>query len=383
MNKIKQIIIVVVSIVLLSSCGKNNDDIIGVWHKYSISEFTDQKLEFFADGSCYIEAYSSPTKRDTSEKQSCKWLKLDDGRIKVENSKTTKTAFATVADSILMLNDEENQKFKKIFDELKKSKLKGGECSENKLTIKKFKENKNNKFKSFCDKNSISLKDCIVLNYCFMFETTNNGFYNYVKKDSKKYTEVKLKTAELNKRADELKGMEKILAEQVRKEKKEAREKKQQEQKEAREKKRKEDKIKRANLKKAKKLYRTGSKAIKKGQLDAGIKELKEAIVLGGVDAMNELAWFYSTYKNTSYHNGKKAIELSLKAIELKPYKIYNYYDTLAAAYARDGQFKKAITTQKTAKEKSGSGMWSNRSFKRMCDKRIKQYEQNQAYTEK
>ena len=58
--------------------------------------------------------------------------------------------------------------------------------------------------------------------------------------------------------------------------------------------------------------------------------------------AQNDLAWIYATCKDPKLRDGKKAVDLALKACSHEPNK-WNYNGTLAAAYAKSGQFEKAI----------------------------------------
>ncbi len=63
----------------------------------------------------------------------------------------------------------------------------------------------------------------------------------------------------------------------------------------------------------------------------------------GNTQALNSLAWFMATWPDAKYRNGKKSIELATKACELSDWKNVAIIDTLAAAYAEDNQFDKAI----------------------------------------
>jgi tetratricopeptide (TPR) repeat protein len=73
-----------------------------------------------------------------------------------------------------------------------------------------------------------------------------------------------------------------------------------------------------------------------------------KGISLGNPLAANNLAWFYATVGYPGYQDPKMAIKYAQWAIRIVPYD-GRYYDTLAAAYARDGQFKKAIETVRKA----------------------------------
>lgn len=75
--------------------------------------------------------------------------------------------------------------------------------------------------------------------------------------------------------------------------------------------------------------------------LDAAIKYDKRNSHL-----YNALAWLYATLDDKNYQDGKKAIEHAKRACELTKWKKWKFLDTLAAAYARTGDFKQAIYWQ-------------------------------------
>ena len=62
--------------------------------------------------------------------------------------------------------------------------------------------------------------------------------------------------------------------------------------------------------------------------------------------AHNNLAWIYATCPSMIYRNGDEAIVLATKACELTSFKNADFINTLAAAYAEKGNFKKAIEFQ-------------------------------------
>lgn len=65
--------------------------------------------------------------------------------------------------------------------------------------------------------------------------------------------------------------------------------------------------------------------------------------------ALNALAWLLSTCPDAGQRNGAKAVELARRACELTEWKNWGHIDTLAAAYAENGDFANAASTQQQA----------------------------------
>jgi tetratricopeptide (TPR) repeat protein len=78
--------------------------------------------------------------------------------------------------------------------------------------------------------------------------------------------------------------------------------------------------------------------------------ERKQAVQdLPGI--LNNLAWVLSTSPNDAIRNGKRAIELGAEAAKLTEYKQAHILSTLAAGYAENGDFEKAIEWSNKAVE--------------------------------
>jgi tetratricopeptide (TPR) repeat protein len=87
----------------------------------------------------------------------------------------------------------------------------------------------------------------------------------------------------------------------------------------------------------------------KKGVYNKGMADFIKAIEINPKDAnaYNGFAWLMATCPEGRYRDGKRAIELAEKALELK--ETSYILNTLGAAYAEAGRFQEAIKTQERA----------------------------------
>jgi tetratricopeptide (TPR) repeat protein len=81
-----------------------------------------------------------------------------------------------------------------------------------------------------------------------------------------------------------------------------------------------------------------------KGEYDKAVADLNESIRLepDSPEYYNELAWLQATCPDQRYRDGKEALANAKKACGLDGEKTDIYLDTLAAAYAENGDFEKA-----------------------------------------
>lgn len=88
----------------------------------------------------------------------------------------------------------------------------------------------------------------------------------------------------------------------------------------------------------------------KKGEYDKAMSDYSKSVeILAAPSNLSAMAWFLATCPDSKYRDGKKAIEYAKKAIEEEKDERQDYFNTLAAAYAEEGNFQEAIKAQEKA----------------------------------
>ncbi len=101
----------------------------------------------------------------------------------------------------------------------------------------------------------------------------------------------------------------------------------------------------------------------------------------GDPEAQNNLAWLLSTCREPAYLDGREAIKYALMAVAQVPDEMA-FVDTLAAAYARAGDFPEAVKAQERALELlSDEGSPRYLENRRELEGRLESYKQGEAYT--
>ena len=96
-----------------------------------------------------------------------------------------------------------------------------------------------------------------------------------------------------------------------------------------------------------------GNAERRKGDFDAAMLDFRQAVEIDPAFAAahNQIAWQLATAEKPSGRDGQRAVESAIKACELSMWKNRAFIDTLAAAYARAGNFADAGKWQRRAME--------------------------------
>ena len=127
---------------------------------------------------------------------------------------------------------------------------------------------------------------------------------------------------------------------------------------------------------------RSSSVLAARGDRAAAIELLRRglAVVPDSVAITNELAWALATSVDAELRNGREAVTLAKRAVELTGGQGHNELDTLAAAYARAGRFDDAVATAERALEIARRG--EQDELASQIAARLELYGNRQAYHE-
>jgi tetratricopeptide (TPR) repeat protein len=92
---------------------------------------------------------------------------------------------------------------------------------------------------------------------------------------------------------------------------------------------------------------------------------------------LNNFAWVLATSPEDEIRNGKRALEMGLKACELTEYKQSHIVSTLAAAYAETGDFDSAVKWSQKSVE------MGDEDIKEQLEQELKSYQQKKPWREK
>lgn len=126
--------------------------------------------------------------------------------------------------------------------------------------------------------------------------------------------------------------------------------------------------------------YNRGNSWSEKRDYERAMADYNEATRLNPkhVNSHGALAWLLATSTASGVKNPKRALELALKAVELSRREDGDKLDTLAAAYAANGNFKEAVRVQEEALAFPEFEKTQGKAARR----RLELYHQGRPYTE-
>jgi tetratricopeptide (TPR) repeat protein len=124
-----------------------------------------------------------------------------------------------------------------------------------------------------------------------------------------------------------------------------------------------------------------GTAWAKRQAYDNAVADYRQALKLDPKDpaVFNSYAWLLATCTKDSVRDGKKAVEYATKACELTNWKVSQFLDTLAAAYAENNDFDKAVQWEKKALENEDFVTRHGQA----ASERLLQYEDKKPFREK
>jgi len=116
-------------------------------------------------------------------------------------------------------------------------------------------------------------------------------------------------------------------------------------------------------------------------QRHEGMELWQRALEKGNSTGRNNLAWALCTSADPQWLDGRRGLELA-KALDEGDATPVGYIDTIAACYARAGDFEKAAAVEQGAQQQAQAHLPHPERFVKMAGERIALYKQGQAYSE-
>jgi tetratricopeptide (TPR) repeat protein len=116
-------------------------------------------------------------------------------------------------------------------------------------------------------------------------------------------------------------------------------------------------------------------------QFTNAVEICRQAILANPKDdwSYNHLAWIKATCSESTIRDGKEAVAAARKACELTDWKQWSWIDTLAAAYAEAGDFKRALELEEQALRTGHPGESDQKEMR----ERIALYKQSRPFRDK
>jgi tetratricopeptide (TPR) repeat protein len=132
-------------------------------------------------------------------------------------------------------------------------------------------------------------------------------------------------------------------------------------------------------------LFDRGRLLAEMGLCESALKDLRRAEILTAKyyptnpAAANALAWLLATCPDAKIHDGREAVSFALKAVSIE--RSAQSLDTLAAAQARNGDFRQAVETQQAALDLLRKSEAAQANIKEFST-RLSLYKEGKPYTE-
>jgi Flp pilus assembly protein TadD len=119
-----------------------------------------------------------------------------------------------------------------------------------------------------------------------------------------------------------------------------------------------------------------------KGRLNEAVTNYEAALKLrpDWIEPMNSLAWLLAVHNDAVFYNPQKAVQLAQRVCDLTDNRNAVFLDTLAVAYAADGNFPQAVATAQKALDIAGPV--GNNQLAEQIQKRLDLFKTGQPYTE-